>query len=200
MRGRVDPSASRFYHRGESEGEGVAATDREIEDTRALCFELAAAAFANDQLGVERYEALAAQIADADNLAELELIQRGFPEVARPAVREPQLLSAQSSNLRREGRWVESPNILLHSRSSNIRLDFTRYGSERDFRIVLELDCQSSNLRIVVPQFMDVVEQIESRQSSVFRDKRGGSSANGAIVVRGAVSSTRVKVVRKKGR
>jgi len=173
---------------------------RNVESERSLCFELAAAAFATNQIDLERYEAVAGEIAVADNLAILQVIRGTLPEVSQPPQPPPQQVNAQASNVKKQGRWLDSNRVSVHSKHSNITLDFTEYSSEYNLRIDLELDCTSTNLRVVVPRNIDVIERISSNRMSVFRDKRRPSGTNNAVVVTGSVSSTKIKIKRKKAR
>lgn len=171
-----------------------------MESVRSHCFELAAAAFSKNELDLERYESVAGEIAGAEKLSELQSIQKRLPRVELPAPPKPQLINAESSTLKRKGRWIDSTRIKLYGTGSNIRLDFTAYSSEANLRIEVELECRSSKIKLVVPRNIDVVERIESSRMSVFRDRHRKTESNSAIVVSGNLSSSLVKIKRKKVR
>lgn len=173
---------------------------RQIEKERNLCFELAAAAFSANQLDLERYESVAGEIAVAEELPVLQAIRKNLPEVALPPQPQTQNVDAQSSNIKKRGRWLDSNHVTVHAKHSNITLDFTEYSSERNLLVELDLDCKSTNLRIIVSETIDVIERISSTRMSVFRDKRRPSGTNNAVVVTGSVSSTKIKIKRKKTR
>ncbi len=173
---------------------------RTVETMRTRCFDLAAAAFSNNQLDLESYEHLAGRIAAASDLTSLGEIESALPAPPRSPQPQSQLLSAEMSNVKKLGRWVESSRIALRGARSNIVLDFTAYAGERDLRIDLELDVKGSNLRITVPETIDVVERLSSNKMSVFHDKRRPASTNSAIVIFGSLSGSNVKIKRKKVR
>lgn len=171
-----------------------------VETVRSTCFDLAAAAFSSNQIDLERYEAVAGEIASAEQITDLEAIQGRLPQVVQPPPVKSQLINAESSNLRREGRWLDTLRVKLHGAHSNIRLDFTAYAMEDNLRVEVELDCRSSNVRLVVPRSIDVIERIESNRMSVYRDRRRPSATNSAIILTGNIASTNVRIKRKKVR
>ncbi|HUX22631.1 MAG TPA: hypothetical protein VMW69_15445, partial [Spirochaetia bacterium] len=140
--------------------------NRQLETIRATCFDLAAAAFSSNQMDLERYETLAGEIASAERSSDLEEIQARLPRVIQPPPEKAQVIHAESSSLKREGRWLDSPLVTLRGSSSNIVLDFRAYALEDNLRVEIELDCRSSNVRLVVPRGIDVIERIESNRMS----------------------------------
>lgn len=174
--------------------------NRQLETIRATCFDLAAAAFSSNQMDLERYETLAGEIASAEGPTDLAEIQARLPRVVQPPPAESQLINAESSNLKREGRWLDSSRVKLRGTSSNIRLDFRAYGARDNLRLEIELDCSSSNVRLIVPRDIDVIERIESNRMSVFRDRHKASNTNSAIILTGNVAGSNIRIKRKKAR
>jgi len=175
-------------------------TGRDLETIRARCFELAAAAFSSDQLDLDLYESLAGTIAVAETAADLEVIRKNLPEVIEPPKPPVQIVEARASSMRKSGRWLDSPLVALKSKGSSVVLDFTEYADERKLRVNLDLDCTGTSLTIVVPPGIDVVERIAESRASVFRDKRRRTEGDGAILITGAITGSRVKIKRKKAR
>lgn len=171
-----------------------------VELMRARCFDLAAAAFSSNQLSLERYESLAGEIASANDLPALKAIERALPDSPRTAPVQSQLVTANMSKVAKLGRWIESPRVVLRGNMAKIILDFTAYEAERNLRVELELDCKASNVRIIVPTTVDVVERLSSNSMSVFKSKRLRTMTNNAIVISGNLSMSNVKIKRRKAR
>ncbi len=170
------------------------------ESLRARCFDLAAAAFSSNVIDLETYESLAGQIASATEGTALQRIAQSLPAPAEAPPTQTQIVDAQASKVRKEGRWLESPHVVLRGNMANMRLDFRAYAMERNLRVHLELDCSMSNIRIIVPGSIDVIERISENKMSTFKNKHGTAGANNAIVVSGNVSMSKVKVTRKRVR
>lgn len=171
-----------------------------VETKRARCFDLAAAAFSSDLLSLDRYEHLASEIASANDLPALQEIEKGLPDLPTAPPERPQRITTTGSKVAKLGRWVESRRIDLMGSKSKVILDFTAYAREPNFRAELELDCKASDVRIIVPPNIDVIERLSSSEMSVFKDRRRGVRATGAIVVSGSLARSKVKVKRKRGR
>jgi len=171
-----------------------------VEAARSRCFDVAAAAFSNNQLSLETYEALAGEIATTNELAALQEIEKALPAVHQSSPAGTQQITADRSKVTKQGRWVESPRVAVRGNMSKITLDFTDYLIEKNLRLDLELDCTASDIRIVVPRNIDVVERLASNKMSVFRDKRRPTPTNNVIVVFGKLSMSKVKIKRKKVR
>ncbi len=169
---------------------------RELETKKESCFQLAAAAFSENHLDLDGYETLAEEIANAADIASLEVIEGSLP---KPQYRstETQLVAGDKSKIKKTGKWIDSERIIVRGNMSTITLDFTEYAGESDLRVEIELDCRMSEVRIVVPRNIDVIERLSSNSMSVFRDRRRHIPSNNAIVVSGDLSMSKVKVKRK---
>ncbi len=171
-----------------------------VETKRARCFDLAAAAFSNSKMSLELYERLAGDIAAANDLPALQEIERKLPEIPSEPPEKPQLITTSGSKIVKIGRWVESRRISVVGAASKLVFDFTAYETEPRFRIELDLDCKASDVRIIVPPNIDVIERLSSSSMSVFKDKHRAAPASSGIVVSGSIAMSKVKVKRKRGR
>jgi hypothetical protein len=124
--------------------------------------------------------------------AELEL--RGRPAMLR-AASEPLELSCVSGNIRKVGDWVKARRYTLALKSSSARLDLCQYDGESGFRLFLDIDAVSSNLRLVVPEGFEVEDRLGDNVSSTVRNKpKGESYGDNIVVLSGSIRSSVVKI------
>ncbi len=171
----------------------------DLEARKDKCFRLAAAAYSGNQLDLDRYEMLAEHIVAADDIRSLQEIESSLPQ-PRHLSSDTQVIRADKGKIRKLGRWIESSHIVVEGEMSKIILDFMDYATETDLRVDLVLDCRMTEVRIIVPQSIDVVERVSSNSMSTFRDRRRSENSNSAIVVTGDLRMSKVKVRRKRVR
>jgi|GEM_PF-1982840 len=107
-------------------------------------------------------------------------------------------LSCVGGDLREEGDWVRSGAYRISLKSSNGRLDLREYEGEPGFRLLLELDLVSSNLKLIVPEGFEVEDRISERRSSTFRDRPEGGIYDGCVVtLTGSLRSSNLRVRRR---
>jgi hypothetical protein len=123
-----------------------------------------------------------------------------LPVLAKPGaelepVPESLRLDCTSGSIRKTGDWVRAGRYAMALRSSSARLDFSAYEGSRGRSLVIEVEMQSSNLRLVVPPGFEVQDDFSERTSSNVRNKpRDGGSGGNRIVLRGSLRSSNVKV------
>jgi len=171
-----------------------------LETIRTRCFDRAANSFAQNLVDLDRYDELAGQIASANDATALQRIEQELPEPVAEIVPEVQVIEADRSSVRKEGKWVQSPRVLVRAVGSNVRLDLRSHMIESDQRMHLNLDADASNIRIIVPRDIDVIEQLESNRMSVFRAGRGDLATRGAIIITGTIARSNVRVRRRRVR
>jgi hypothetical protein len=116
-------------------------------------------------------------------------------ERSAPAAADAVQLSCVSSNLRETGDWVRSRRYELALKSASARLDLREYDGVRGFRLVIDVDAVSSNLRVIVPEGFEVEDRLSERVSSTIRNRpRGESYGDNLVVITGSVRSSNVRV------
>jgi len=114
-----------------------------------------------------------------------------------PALRqaEGQSLDCVSGNIRKVGDWVRAGRYTMRLQSSNARLDFSAYAGSKGLRLEIELEAQSSSLRLIVPAGFEVEDNFSERISSTVRNRpREAAFGDNHIVLRGQIRSSTVKV------
>lgn len=171
-----------------------------LETIRTRCFDRAANSFAQNMLDLDMYDELAGQIASATDATSLQRIEQALPAPAVETDPEAQVIEADRASVRKQGRWILSPRVLVRASKSNVRLDFRGYGQGTEWRVHLIIDSDASNIRLVVPRDVDIIEQLDSNKMSVFRAGRSQLTTQGAIVITGNLSRSNVSVRRKRVR
>lgn len=106
----------------------------DLESKKQTCFDLAAAAFSENQLDLDGYEVLAGQIAGADDMESLMVIESSLPKPQHKSL-ETQIISCDKGRTQKFGRWLESTHVLIRGDMSRIILDFTQYAAEANGRV-----------------------------------------------------------------
>jgi len=171
----------------------------DFEARKDRCFRLAAEAYSGNQLDLNRYEILAGEIAAANDITSLQVIESSLPQPQHRSA-ETQVIRADMGEVHKVGKWIESSHVLVEGQMAKVTLDFMDYAAEADLRVDLVLDCRMSQVRIIVPRGIDVLERMTSNSMSTFRDRRRSDNSNSAIVVTGDLTMSKVKVRRKKVR
>lgn len=120
--------------------------------------------------------------------------RRLSPYQASPAPANALELSCVSGSIRMTGEWVKARAYRLFIKSSNARLDLMEYEGSRGFRLDIDIDAVSSNLRIIVPEGFEVVDQLSERVSSTVRNKPKHASGDNLIVLTGYIRSSTVRI------
>ncbi len=104
-------------------------------------------------------------------------------------------LECVSGNLRQEGQWVRASAYELRLKSSSARLDLREYEDASGLRLVLDIDAQSSTIRLTVPRGFEVQDRLSERVSSSVHNKAKESPFGGNLVVlEGRLRSSVLKV------
>jgi hypothetical protein len=104
-------------------------------------------------------------------------------------------LACVSGKLRQEGEWVRAERYRLYLKSSSARLDLREYEGRRGFRLLVELDLASSNLKLIVPEGFEVEDRIAERQSSTVRNRPRSLVYDDCVVtLSGSIRSSNVRV------
>lgn len=117
---------------------------------------------------------------------------------AANAVSEPSRgieLNCRSGHIRKSGDWIKAALYRLNLRSASVRLDLREYDGAQGFRLVLDIDAQSSVVRLTVPRGFEVEDQFSENVSSMVRNRqRGDSYGDNRIVLTGRLQSSVVRV------
>lgn len=79
----------------------------DVESKRQTCFQLAATAFSENQLDLDGYEVLAGQIAGADDIQSIMVIESSLPQPQHRSL-ETQIVTCDKSRTYKLGKWIES--------------------------------------------------------------------------------------------
>ena len=127
---------------------------------------------------------------------------------ASPAVRDPGAipgsfsvadeavqLDCVSGSVRKIGAWVKSGLYRLRLKSSAARLDLREYEGARGFRLAVEIEAQSSSVKLIVPEGFEVEDRFSERMSSVVRNRpKGPGYGDNLVVLSGSLRSSTVRV------
>ena len=104
-------------------------------------------------------------------------------------------LACVSGNIKENGEWVRASRYRLYLKSSNCALDLLEYEGRPGFRLLIELDLISSNLRIVVPEGFEIDDRIAERRSSTIRNKPKSEIYDDCVVtLAGSLRSSNLKI------
>lgn len=113
----------------------------------------------------------------------------GVPNLVAPEVSE---LRSRASSLRRRGRWVVPRRLVVETRSSSVRLDFTSAVIASPV-VEVAVNLRSSSLRLVLPPGASAdADSLEMRSSSVKVKVPDQGGVRFLIV--GAVQSSSIQV------
>jgi hypothetical protein len=100
-----------------------------------------------------------------------------------------------SGKLRETGDWVRARRYELALKSASARLDLSEYAGARGFRLLIDVEAVSSNLRLIVPECFEVEDRLSERVSSTIRNRpKGANCGDNLVVITGSVRSSVVKV------
>ncbi|HZE41639.1 MAG TPA: DUF1707 domain-containing protein [Stackebrandtia sp.] len=110
-------------------------------------------------------------------------------------------LNPTGSSVRRLGRWLVPRTLILRPHGCGLRIDF-RDAVIPHRQVDIELDVHGSGVKLIMPPDAVVEDNVDMTGSS-FRNKvtAGYGSDNGVrFVVRGSISGSSVRIVRKRRR
>jgi hypothetical protein len=177
--------------------------DTQLEDERDALIQTVTEAYSRGAMEMPAFERAVTRLSACSDRSALD-VEAGLLGLALPvpapsspypeAVSGAVELNCVSGSVRKTGDWVKARSYKLALKSSNARLDLREYEGARDFRLALDIDAVSSNIRLIVPEGFEVEDRFSERVSSVVRNKSEGEGRGNIIVLTGYLRSSTVRV------
>lgn len=175
--------------------------DATLQEGRDALIGRLATLYARDRLDLAAFEDLVVQANACADLPALRGLVATCPALAEapaePAVqgREPQQINTNMGKVVREGRWLESDLVQLQASMGTVILDLRDYEDEATLDLVLELACNMSTIKLVLPRGFRAVEALDSNSMSTYKDHcRDGWDGRGTVRLTGHASMSTIKV------
>jgi hypothetical protein len=177
--------------------------DARLEDERDALIQTVTEAYSRGAIEMPAFERAVTRLSACSDRSALD-VEAGLLGLALPVQEPPSSypetvsgaveLNCVSASVRKTGDWVKARSYKLTLKSSNARLDLREYEGARDFRLALNIDAVSSNIRLIVPKGFEVEDRFTERVSSVVRNKSKGEGRGNVIVLAGYLRSSTVRV------
>ncbi len=179
-----------------------------LEDEKDALIQVLTEVYSRGAMDMPAFERSVVKIGGCGDLVALEAEAKSLglalpPVPARRADLAPSLadlpeavqVECVSGTMRKVGDWVRARGYRFALRSSNLRLDLTEYEGATGFRLFVDIQATSSNVRIVVPAGFEIEDRIEGRRSSNVRNRpRGPAYGDNVVVLSGALQSSNVRI------